>query len=115
MNKDLDLLSALQSIENPRLRRIAVRHLDPRARGRICKHFCNFVKQSSPKYKLCKEHHKTVIKKALAPHRKSVHKILKDPRQEVQRGSGIFTILASALIPVIAQLIGSAVNKKKNS
>lgn len=111
MNNDRQLLLALQSIKDPLLRRTVVHNLNPRARSKICKHFCKFIKQSSPLYKLCKEKHKTAVKKALAPHRKSIQKILSNPEQ-VQSGSGVFTILASALVPLITQLIGSAVSKK---
>lgn len=109
---DRQLLLALQSIENPHLRRTIVKNLDSRAREKLCKHICKFVKQSSPLYKLCEEHDKNAIKQALAPHKKSIQKILQNPKL-AQKGSGIFTILASALVPVLTQLISSAISKKK--
>jgi len=102
------LLMALDDIKDINRRRAIIRQLTPHARNRLLKHFTNFIEQKKGAYRISKANQQA-LKQALAPHKKSIQKLLLKTDVD-QTGSGIFTILFATLVPLLVEAVRKAVS-----
>lgn len=126
LTRDADLINALYSIPSSDLRAVVIKHLHPCATHSLCEHLKKLVYQHRS-HRLPNEESRNILQQTLRPHSRllrhlfnkvnqpSDRKRRKKRRLDLQKGKGIFTLIASAVIPVIVDLISRAASSSSSS
>lgn len=116
-SRDCALLAALMQVTDVDSRAVLVQNLHPSSLEALCSHLKNVIAQKRT-HRISNENVRSSVSQALQPHSRVIKRITSGKgaygNLRKQRGGALFSILLSAVVPLLAQMAISAISKKLN-
>ena len=119
LKRNKALFDLLMQIPDVTDRSNAVKHLRSDCAHDLCSHLQKLIYQQ-PSHRLRSEKHRKALKQAMQPHSAYLKRVFKQHRKQGkrdfklpggQKGAGIFSLIAAAVIPILVDLISKATRR----
>lgn len=117
-SRDCELLAALMQISDLDSRAVLVQNLHPSAVEALCSHLKSVIAQKRT-HRIADKNVRSSVSEALQPHSRVIKRmttgkgaVYKNLRK--QRGGALFTLILSAVVPLLAQMAVTAISNKIN-